>query len=34
LTTFRPPVFPFLEVLGNGATAAQRVYIQVVRIPG
>lgn len=32
LTTFRPPVFPFLEILGNGATAAQRVYLQVVKI--
>lgn len=32
LATFRPPVFPLIEILGNGATAAQRVYIQVVRI--
>jgi hypothetical protein len=32
LTTFRPPVFPFLEVLGNGATTTQRVYLQVVKI--
>jgi hypothetical protein len=30
LTTFRPPVFPFIEVLGSGATATQRVYLQCV----
>lgn len=32
LFTFRPPQFPAIEILGNGATAAQRVYVQVVPI--
>jgi hypothetical protein len=32
MTTFRPPVFPLLEVLGNGATATQTVYLQIVKL--
>lgn len=32
LMTFRPPVFPLVEILGNGATVTQRVYLQVVKI--